>query len=149
MQSTQKALDASQAENDALSSISLEGFLQKYNAYVATLKAAAEAYEIAKATKGSDIAGSDAAGSLSNAESKLYAATDNFTDFVERWRAVAEPLNKMLDGNVTKLENSRRENNANDVHAAARQIVNSAPDLATPLRLALDRLKPAPALQKQ
>jgi hypothetical protein len=151
LQSTQSTLSATQAdlskaraENDALSSISLESFLNKYNAHVATLKTATEAYEKAKAAKGANISGSDAAGTLAHAQNDLYTATDNFTDFVDRWRSIADLLNRMLDGNVTQLKNSRRENNADDVHDAARRIINSAPDLAAPLRVALDRLKSAP-----
>jgi hypothetical protein len=141
----QEDLDKAREQNAAIASMSLDTFLRQYNAHVAALKSAAEVYEAAKAAKGSIILGSDAAGRLADAESKLYAATDNFTSFIDRWRAVAEPLDKLLDGNATQLENSRRENNADDVHDAARRIVNSAPDLAAPLRVALDKLKSASA----
>jgi hypothetical protein len=144
LQSTQEALDTARAENAAVPSVSLDTFLRQYNAHVAKLKTAAEAYEAAKAAKGSDVVGSDAAGALAGARNELYAATDNFTHFVDLWRAVAEPFNKLLDGNATQLEKSRREDNADDVHDAARRIVNSAPDLAAPLRVALDKLKSPP-----
>ena len=141
LQTTQTALEASQAENAAVSSVSLDTFLQQYNDHVATLKSAGETYEATKAAKGSDIVGS---GGLAVARSTLYEAADNFADFVDRWRLGAETFNKMLDGNVTRLENSRRENTADGVHDAARRIVASAPDLATPLRAALDKLRPTP-----
>jgi hypothetical protein len=144
LQSTQEALDTARAENAAVASVSLDTFLRQYNAHVAKLKTAAQAYEAAKAAKGSDVVGSDAAGAVAGARNELYAATDTFTHFVDLWRAVAEPFNILLDGNATQLENSRREDNANDVHDAARRIVNSAPDLAAPLRVALDKLKSPP-----
>jgi hypothetical protein len=141
LQTTQTALEASQAENAAVSSVSLDTFLQQYNDHVATLKSAGETYDATKAAKGSDIVGS---GGLAVARSTLYEAADNFADFVDRWRLAAEAFNKMLDGSVTRLENSRRENTADGVHDAARRVVSSAPDLATPLRVALDKLRPAP-----
>ena len=50
------------------------------------------------------------------------------------------PLSKLLDGNVTRLENLRRENNSDDVDETSRRIINSAPDLATPLRIQLDQM---------
>jgi type II secretory pathway pseudopilin PulG len=142
LQSNELELDQARAENDALTSISLPGFLQKYNAHVDLLKRASEAYEKAKAAKGATVSGSAASEALKRAENDLYAASDGFTDFIKLWRDVAEVFNKMLDGNATQLENSRRENNAEDVSSAAHRIVTSAPDLAEPLRLALDRLKP-------
>ena len=126
LQSTQNALDASEAEKAAVESVSLEGFLKQYNAHVAALNKAAAAYdEAAKvaAANASNIAGSDRAGALTGARSELYAAADNFTHFVNLWRAVAEPFNKMLDGDATQLGNSRREDNAADVSAAAHRIV--------------------------
>jgi hypothetical protein len=140
LQAKQEALDASQAENAALSSVSLESFLQKYNAHVAALSTAVEAYEMAAKHAATN---NDADGTLATARNDLYAATDDFTHFIDLWRAVAEPFNKLLDGNVTALENSKREDNAADVSAAAQRIVRSASDLATPLRVALDKLKPA------
>jgi hypothetical protein len=150
LQSTQAALATSQAESAALSSVSLESFLKQYNAHVAALNTAVGAYEQAAklatarfSADGSNYASPDAAGALAGARNDLYAATDNFTHFITLWRAVAEPLTKLLDGNVTALENSKREDNAADVSAAAQRIVHSAPDLATPLRVELDRLKPA------
>ena len=150
LQSTQNALNTSQAEKAAVESVSLETFLQKYNAHVDALNTAVAVYdEAAKVAAakglivGSALAPGDAA-ALAGARAELDAATDNFTHFVELWRAVAEPFNKLLDGNVTALENSRREDNAADVSAAVHKIVRSAPDLATPLRVALDRLRRTP-----
>jgi hypothetical protein len=140
-QSNQANLEKAQAENAAVASVSLDIFLRQYNAYVAAMKTAADAFEAAKAAKGSDRVYALMA-AVTVARDKLYTATDNFTDYVDRWRLAAELLNKMLDGNVTHLENSRREDNADSVHDAARRIVSSAPDLAAPLRVALDRLKP-------
>jgi hypothetical protein len=144
LKASQEDLKASQAENAALSSVSLDTFLRQYNAHVAALKTAAEAYEAAKAAKGSDRVYALMA-VVTAARDKLYTATDDFTDYVDRWRLAAELLNKMLDGNVTQLENSRREDNADGVHDAVRRIVRSAPDLATPLRVALDKLRPPAA----
>ena len=151
LRSTQTALDASQAEKAAVESVSLETFLKQYNAHVVALTAAVAAYERAAKSAaakgliiGSALASGDTAGALAGARNELYAAADNFTHFVDLWRAVAEPFNKLLDGNVTALENSRREDNAADVSAAMQRIVRSAPDLATPLRVALDRLRRSP-----
>lgn len=145
LQSTNTALQEAIAEKDALANMSLPGFLDKFNAHAATLKSTADAYEEAKAVKGADIPDFDAGRALTHAANELYKATDSFTDFIGRWRSAAQLLNKMLDGNATQLENSRRENDADGVHEAALRIVNSAPDLAAPLRMALDRLKVAPS----
>jgi hypothetical protein len=154
LQSTQKLLDTSQAEKAAVESVSLEAFLKQYKAHVGALNAAVAAYdEAAKVAAakglivGSALAPGDTAGALAGARNDLYAATDKFTHFVTIWRAVAEPFNKLLDGNATQLENSRREDNAADVSAAVHRIVSAAPDLATPLRVALDKLKAAPSKQ--
>ena len=142
LQSKEVDLDNARAENDALTTVSLPGFLEKYNAHVDLLKRASEAYEKAKIAKGANVSGTAAYEALTRAENDLYAASDSFTDFIKLWRDVAEVFNKLLDGNATQLENSRRENNAEDVNSAAHRIVRSAPDLAEPLRVALDRLKP-------
>ena len=138
----QADLDKIQAGNAALISVSLPGFLQTYNAHVNELRLAADAFEKAKTAKGANIAGSDAARVLTSAQTNLNAATDIFTDFIDRWRGVAQSLGPLLDGNVTQLENSRRENNIDDISAVAHRIVRSSPDLATPLRVAMDKLKP-------
>jgi hypothetical protein len=119
LSTTQAALSTTQAENDALSSISLESFLSQYNAHVSRLKTAVDRYEKAKTAKGANVTGSDPAGALTHAEAELCAVSDNFTDFIHRWGLIAELLDKMLDGNVHKLENSRRENNTVDVDAMA------------------------------
>ena len=139
----QADLDKMQAGNAALMSVSLQGFLQTYNAHVNELRLTADAFEKAKVAKGSNIPGSNAAVALTRAQSDLNIATDIFTDFMDRWRDVAQSLGPMLDGNVAQLENSRRENNTDEVSAMAHRIVRSAPDLATPLRVALDKLKPS------
>jgi hypothetical protein len=146
LQSTQKLLDTSQAEKAAVESVSLEAFLKQYKAHVGALNAAVAAYdEAAKvaAAKGLIVGSALAPGDTAGARNELYAAADKFTHFVTIWRAVAEPFNKLLDGNATQLENSRREDNAADVSAAVHRIVSAAPDLATPLRVALDKLKAA------
>jgi hypothetical protein len=142
LQSKEVDLGNARAENDALTTVSLPGFLEKYNAHVDLLKRASEAYEKAKTAKGANVSGTAAYEALTRAENDLYAASDSFTDFIKLWRDVAEVFNKLLNGNATQLENSRRENNAEDVNSAAHRIVRSAPDLAEPLRVALDRLKP-------
>jgi hypothetical protein len=139
---TQADLTKAQAENDALTTVSLPGFLQRYDAHIADLKKASETFEKAKTAKGVNISGSDAAGALTRAEKELIAACDKFTDYVDRWRVVSKSVDNLLDGNVTQLENARRENNSEGVSAMANRIVNAAPDLATPLRVALDNLKP-------
>jgi hypothetical protein len=142
LQSKEDDLNKAQADNDALMIVSLPGFLQKYDAHIDLLKRASDVYEKAKGAKGVNISGSEAANALTRAEDELYEVTDSFTDYIQRWREVAKTLNNLLDGNVTELENSRRENNPDDVDAMARRIVRAAPDLATPLRVALDKLKP-------
>ena len=121
--------------------ISPETFLKRYDELVAELKTASDAYEKARAAKGANIPGSDAAGTLEGARNRLNKFADQFTTFIDRWRLVVEPLSKLLDGNVTRLENSRRENNSDDVDETSRRIINSAPDLATPLRIQLDKMK--------
>ena len=143
LQSTQTALDTSQAEKAAVESVSLETFLKQYTAHVSALNTAGAVYEEAAKVAAANRS-SDTAGALARARNELYAAADNFTHFVDLWRTVAEPFDKLLDGNVTQLGNSRREDNAADVSDAMRRIVRSAPDLATPLRVALDRLRRAP-----
>jgi hypothetical protein len=140
-------LTEAQSANDALTTISLPGFLQKYDAHIAELKKASSAYEKAKTAKGVNISGSDQAGALASAEKELNAACDKFTDYVDRWRVVAQSLNNLLDGNVTHLENSRRENNPGDISAAANRIINAAPDLATPFRIAFSNGSRAEALR--
>jgi hypothetical protein len=82
-----------------------------------------------------------AAGTFEGARNKLNESADQFTTFVDRWRLVVEPLSKLLDGNVPRLQDSRRENNSDDVNETSRRIINSAPDLATPLRIQLDKMK--------
>jgi hypothetical protein len=144
----QAAIEKARAENAALMTISLPGFLQTYNFHIQELRVTAEAFEKAKGAKGADIPGSEAANKLARAENDLFVATDIFTDFVDRWRAVAQSVDKLLDGNVTQLKNSRSENNTADVDAVAQRIVREAPDLATPLRVALDKLKP-PSREKK
>jgi hypothetical protein len=121
--------------------ISPETFLKRYNELIAQLKAASDAYEKARAAEGANIPGSDAAGTFEGARNKLNESADQFTTFIDRWRLVVEPLSKLLDGNVTRLEDSRRENNSDDVNETSRRIINSAPDLATPLRIQLDKMK--------
>ena len=121
--------------------ISPETFLKRYDELIAQLKTASDAYETARAAKGANIPGSDAAGTFEGARTRLNESADRFTTFIDRWRLVVEPLSKLLDGNVTRLEDLRRENNSDDVNETARRIINSAPDLATPLRIQLDKMK--------
>ena len=142
LRSKEAELSKALADNNALSTVSLPGFLLRYNEHISDLKKASDAYEKAKTAKGVNVSGSEAAAALTHAENELFAATDEFTDYMDRWRMVAQSLNNLLDGNVTQLENSRRENNSDDVSAAAQRIIRSAPDLAAPLRVALDRLNP-------
>ena len=111
LQSTQNLLDTSQAEKAVVGSVSLETFFKQYNAHVSALNTAVAAYEEARkvaAAKGSIVgsalAPGDTAGALARARNELYAGTDNFTHFVNLWRARGEPFNKLLDGNVTALE---------------------------------------------
>lgn len=143
LQSTRADLSKARTDYNELLNRSFPGFLQKFYAHVEELKKTSDAYEKAKNAKGADISGSEAAKALAQAITDLNAASDSFTNFRNLWREVAEIFNRMLDGNITQLENSRRENNVDDVDAAARKIVKEAPDLATPLRLALDKLKPS------
>ena len=142
LQSKQTDLNKAQTDNDALLNLGFPGFLQKYDAHIAELKSASDTYEKAKTAKGVNISGSEAANALIRAANELTAASDSFTDFTKLWREVAEVFNKMLDGNATQLENARRENNIADADTTARRIVKAAPDLAAPLRVALDKLKP-------
>lgn len=148
LEKKQVAIDKAQAENAALMTISLPGFLQTYNSHVDELKLTADAFEKANAAKEADIPGSEAANKVARAKNDLFIATDIFTDFVGRWREVAQSIDQLLDGNVTKLKNSRSENNTGDVDAIARRIVREAPDLATPLRVALEKFKP-PSKEKK
>jgi hypothetical protein len=145
------ALTASQTENSrlraekaALASVSLQNILDQYNFRAAALKSAAYAYEKAKAAKVMKIPGLGAGAALTLAEHDLYAAADDFITFKNRWREVAELFNKMLDGNATLMENSRRENNADAVHDAALRIISTSPEVAEPLRIKLDSLKSSP-----
>jgi hypothetical protein len=142
--STEADLNKVKAEKEALSKVSFPAFLEQYNGHVATLKTATEAYDKAKPAKGVNIAGSDAASMLVHAESDLYGSIDNFTDFIDLWRQVAELFNKMLDGNVTQLKDFRRVNNTTDVHDMAWRIIRDAPNLAEPLRTKLDSLRASP-----
>ena len=52
LQTTQTALDTSKAEKAAVSSVSLDTFLQQYNDHVAALKSAGEAYEDCEGRQG-------------------------------------------------------------------------------------------------
>ena len=144
LQSTRTELHKVLAANESLEKVSLEGLLKRYNALVADLKAAADAYEAARATKGSQDAKSQAGAALARAENKLYDAADNFTDFVNKWRMVNMLVSELLDGNATQLDASRREIHADEVDAVAQRIVRSAPNLAEPLRVAIERLQAAP-----
>ena len=147
LRSTQIALDKANMENAALEHVSLPGLFRQYDAHIAMLRTAADAdtdvYETVKNDEGKKETGSDAAFALLQAESNLYVATDNFTDFVDRWRVNVDLLNKMLDGNVTQLKRSRDENNIADVRDMAQRIVRDASTLETPLRAAIDALKSA------
>jgi hypothetical protein len=142
LQGSQTALTKAQAENAALENISVPNFLRKYNEHIAELKAAVDAYDKAKVAKGSNVPGSNAAVALTHARERLNPVSDSFTDFIDRWRPLAAQLDQILDGNVKQLENSRRENNAEDVDAMAHRIINSAPDLGSALRTAVDSVKP-------
>jgi hypothetical protein len=137
---TREALSKAQKENAALFRKSLPGFLESYKRVITALKNASDAYEKAKGVKGADIPDSDAWRALKDAENELYRATDNFTDVVNRWRIAAKLLDKLIDGNVTELENSRSQENADAVHNMADRIVKAAPDLAAQLGMALDAL---------
>lgn len=148
LESTQTALTNAQAENEALSSVSLDTFLQQYNKHMERLQKASDAYEKAKSAKGANIPGSDAAGALARAEQDLNDVSDSFTDFTRLWHDVAQIFAKMLDGNTQELEDLRRQHNADGVDAAARRIVRSAPDLAPALRVALDNVRPHKPVKK-
>jgi hypothetical protein len=45
---------------------------------------------------------------LEGARNRLNESADQFTTFIDRWRLVVGPHSKLLDGNVTRLEDSRR-----------------------------------------
>ena len=94
--SRQADLEKAQAENAALMTISLPGFLQTYNFHIEELRLTTDAFEKAKAAKGAEIPRSDAASKAARAQSDLFAATDIFTDFVDRWRAVAQSVDQLL-----------------------------------------------------
>ena len=130
-------------ERAALENMSVPGFLRKYDAHIAELKTFTVAYDKAKAAKGANIIVSSYASDLAHSEKDLNAATDSFTDFINRWRPIAAVLDQTLDGNVKQLEAFRRENNIIDVHDMVSRIIRSAPDLASALRVAVDAARTA------
>jgi hypothetical protein len=57
--SKQQELNKEREDKSALENMSVPGFLRQYDAHVAELKSAADAYDKAKSAKGSNIIGSD------------------------------------------------------------------------------------------
>jgi hypothetical protein len=130
------SLNAANSEIEALSKLNLDKFLYAYELHINSIKAALEDYQSAKRLNEGD-----RAGALSAAQGKLFAAVDDFVGFIEKWRLVAARLDALLDGNVSRMEEARRRDNADDVQSSAETLIRAFPDLEQPLRLELEKVR--------
>ncbi len=136
LDTTKQQLQKAQADIRAISKISPEQFLYDYQTYLADIETALQNYHSAQ-----QLVESDRAGAVAAAQKDLFAAVAAFTTFITQWRVVAEQLQALLDGNVTRMAEARRFDNAGDVRSAAETIIRTFPSLQPALQLELEKLK--------
>lgn len=112
-------------ENAKLQSVNIDRLLQLYGEHLSAIQKAASHYEeLRKQPDNSDTIPQKAA-----AQRELNSQVAAFTQFVAKWRAFAETLGKILDGNVQRMDDARQNNNPDDIEDALRTLQNQFPDL--------------------
>jgi hypothetical protein len=131
-------LERERAINQAVAKINLDAFLYQYNRLLTELKDATDRYQAAKR-----LPPSDRGPSVANAKRQLYIASDTLLTFLARWRAVAESLNELLDGNVTRMDQARQSDNPDDVENAVQILIRTFPALRDQLQIKINVIKTA------
>ncbi len=72
---------------------------------------------------------------------ELYQEAAAFYEFIQIWRGVAKALDDILNGNADRLDQARRNNQADDVEDAVQILIKVAPSKKQALETEAEKLK--------
>jgi hypothetical protein len=130
-------LQKAREEKEKLQRVSIDRLLDAYNAHLKAIQTALAEYDAANRLPAS---AEGAASKRAAAEQHLFDEVSSFVKFVEKWRQFWETLGKILDGDVTRMDQARERGSPEDLKEPLDVLRRSFPDLRQRLGVELGEI---------